>query len=122
MAAWQLSKALYTAKENGWHRFVSMQNHYNLVYREEEREMIPLCMDQGLGGDSVESAGARIFDGVADARGRIDGAVETRWVRQADVLQGSDFVIADAVAKVAQTTRQFRRRRSRARGCCRLRE
>ena len=49
MAAWQLSKALYTAKENGWHRFVSMQNHYNLVYREEEREMIPLCVDQGLG-------------------------------------------------------------------------
>ena len=48
MAAWQLSKALYTAKEHGWHRFVSMQNHYNLVYREEEREMIPLCMDQGL--------------------------------------------------------------------------
>ena len=48
MAAWQLSKALYTAKENGWHRFSAMQNHYNLVYREEEREMIPLCMDQGL--------------------------------------------------------------------------
>src|SRR5919197_3167937 len=48
MAAWQLSKALYTAKEHGWHRFASMQNHYNLVYREEEREMIPLCLDQGL--------------------------------------------------------------------------
>ena len=48
MAAWQLSKALYTAKENGWHRFSSMQNHYNLIYREEEREVIPLCMDQGL--------------------------------------------------------------------------
>ncbi len=48
MAAWQFSKALYTAKEHGWHRFVSMQNHYNLVYREEEREMIPLCIDQGV--------------------------------------------------------------------------
>src|SRR5271170_965083 len=48
MAAWQFSKALYTAKEHGWHRFVSMQNHYNLVYREEEREMIPLCVDQGV--------------------------------------------------------------------------
>src|SRR5262245_45663747 len=46
MAAWQLSKALYTAKEHSWHRFSSMQNHYNLVYREEEREMIPLCLDQ----------------------------------------------------------------------------
>jgi len=45
MAAWQFCKALYTAKEHGWHRFVSMQNHYNLIYREEEREMIPLCID-----------------------------------------------------------------------------
>jgi 1-deoxyxylulose-5-phosphate synthase len=48
MAAWQFSKALYTAREHGWHRFASMQNHYNLVYREEEREMIPLCLDQGV--------------------------------------------------------------------------
>jgi aryl-alcohol dehydrogenase (NADP+) len=49
MAAWQFSKALYTAREHGWHRFVAMQNHYNLIYREEEREMIPLCVDQGVG-------------------------------------------------------------------------
>ncbi len=49
MFAWQLAKALYTADLNGWSRFVSMQNHYNLVYREEEREMIPLCEDQGIG-------------------------------------------------------------------------
>lgn len=48
MAAWQFAKALFTAKEHGWHRFVSMQNHYNLIYREEEREMIPLCIDQGV--------------------------------------------------------------------------
>lgn len=49
MAAWQFSKALYLAEQNGWHRFVAMQNHYNLIYREEEREMIPLCVDQGVG-------------------------------------------------------------------------
>jgi 1-deoxyxylulose-5-phosphate synthase len=49
MAAWQFSKALYTAREFGWHRFVSMQNHYNLAYREEEREMIPLCVAEGVG-------------------------------------------------------------------------
>lgn len=49
MAAWQFAKALFTAREHGWHRFVSMQNHYNLVYREEEREMNPLCVDQGVG-------------------------------------------------------------------------
>lgn len=48
MAAWQFAKALHTAKENRWHRFVAMQNHYNLIYREEEREMNPLCIDQGV--------------------------------------------------------------------------
>lgn len=49
MAAWQFAKMLYTADEMGAQRFVSMQNHLNLVYREEEREMIPLCLDQGVG-------------------------------------------------------------------------
>jgi 1-deoxyxylulose-5-phosphate synthase len=49
MFAWQFAKAQYTAGEHGWTRFVSMQNHYNLVYREEEREMIPQCIDQGVG-------------------------------------------------------------------------
>jgi len=47
--AWRLMQALSISERNGWARFVSMQNHYNLVYREEEREMIPLCHDQGLG-------------------------------------------------------------------------
>jgi aryl-alcohol dehydrogenase (NADP+) len=49
MYAWQFSKALYVSRMNGWTRFVSMQNHYNLVYREEEREMIPLCIAEGVG-------------------------------------------------------------------------
>jgi aryl-alcohol dehydrogenase-like predicted oxidoreductase len=49
MYAWQFSKALYTSDLNGWARFISMQNHYNLIYREEEREMIPLCQDQQIG-------------------------------------------------------------------------
>ena len=49
MHAWQFSKAQYTATLHGWTRFVSMQNHMNLVYREEEREMMPLCLDQGIG-------------------------------------------------------------------------
>lgn len=48
MYAWQFQKALYTAQTNGWTRFVSMQNHYNLVYREEEREMMPLCAEEGV--------------------------------------------------------------------------
>jgi aryl-alcohol dehydrogenase-like predicted oxidoreductase len=49
MYAWQFSKALYTSDLHGWARFISMQNHYNLIYREEEREMIPLCLDQKIG-------------------------------------------------------------------------
>ncbi len=49
MFAWQFAKAQYVAERHGWTRFVSMQNHYNLIYREEEREMIPLCLDQGVG-------------------------------------------------------------------------
>lgn len=48
MYSWQFSKALYTADLHGWSRFVSMQPHYNLMYREEEREMIPLCLDQKI--------------------------------------------------------------------------
>jgi aryl-alcohol dehydrogenase-like predicted oxidoreductase len=48
MFAWQFAKAQSVAERNGWTRFVSMQNHYNLIYREEEREMLPLCLDQGI--------------------------------------------------------------------------
>ncbi|MBS1676571.1 MAG: aldo/keto reductase [Actinobacteria bacterium] len=49
MFAWQFAKALHVAEREGWTRFVSMQNHYNLLYREEEREMLPLCLDEGVG-------------------------------------------------------------------------
>jgi aryl-alcohol dehydrogenase-like predicted oxidoreductase len=49
MWAWQFAKAQQVAERNGWTKFVSMQDHYNLIYREEEREMLPLCLDQGVG-------------------------------------------------------------------------
>ena len=49
MPAWQFAKLLYTADAHGWTRFVTMQNHHNLIYREEEREMVPLCLDQDIG-------------------------------------------------------------------------
>ena len=57
MFAWQFAKAQHIAEQNGWTKFVSMQNHYNLIYREEEREMIPLCLDQGVGRHPVEPVG-----------------------------------------------------------------
>ena len=59
MWAWQFSKAHYLAVAHGWTPFVSMQNHYNLLNREEEREMLPLCADLGRRGDPVEPAGPR---------------------------------------------------------------
>jgi aryl-alcohol dehydrogenase (NADP+) len=101
MAAWQLSKALYTAKENRWHRFVAMQNHYNLVYREDEREMIPLCMDQGLAVIPWSPlargflTGTRKRDGGSTARSQNDGFAKEMY------YSDDDFAVVDAVADVA---------------------
>src|ERR1700730_14777626 len=102
MAAWQLSKALYTAKENRWQRFVAMQNHYNLVYREDEREMIPLCMDQGLAVIPWSPlargflTGTRQRDGGSTARSQNDGFAKEMYYSE------DDFAVVDAVAEVAQ--------------------
>lgn len=102
MATWQLSKALYTAKEHGWHRFISMQNHYNLAYREEEREMIPLCMDQGLAIIPWSPlargflTGTRKRDGGSTVRSQVDGFAKSMYYAE------SDFAVADAVANVAK--------------------
>ncbi len=102
MAAWQLSKALYTAKEHGWHRFVSMQNHYNLAYREEEREVIPLCMDQGLAVIPWSPlargflTGNRKRDGGSMVRAEVDSFAKEMYHTEAD------FAVADAVAEVAR--------------------
>ena len=60
MFAWQFARMLYTSDRHHWTRFVTMQNHYNMVYREEEREMIPLCVEEEIGVMPVESAGARL--------------------------------------------------------------
>jgi aryl-alcohol dehydrogenase (NADP+) len=103
MAAWQFSKALYTAKEHGWHRFVSMQNHYNLVYREEEREMIPLCIDQGV-GVIPWSPLARGFLAGNRKRGAEDPTTRARSDPSARryYYQDYDFDVVDAVEKVAK--------------------
>ena len=71
MAAWQFTKMLYTAGANGWTRFVTMQNHYNLVYREEEREMIPLCLEERIG----------VLPWSPLARGRLAGKSRPETVR-----------------------------------------
>jgi len=103
MAAWQFSKALYVARELGWHRFVSMQNHYNLVYREEEREMIPLCIDQGVGVIPWSPlargflAGNRQAGGSGETlRAKTDEFARDMYFRE------SDFAVADAAAAIAR--------------------
>ncbi len=100
--AWELSKALFTADRGGWPRFVSMQNHYNLVYREDEREMVPLCLDQGV-ALTPWSPLARGF--LAGNRQRRGGGLTLRSNTdpQAERYYFNDaaFEIADKAAEIA---------------------
>lgn len=103
MYAWQFAKMQQAATENGFSRFVTMQNHYNLIYREEEREMIPLCVDQGI-GIIPWSPLARGF--LAGNRRRQDFG-ETKRAKgdemaQRMYYQDSDFRVVDRVGEVAQ--------------------
>ncbi|TXS43172.1 aldo/keto reductase [Streptomyces sp. uw30] len=97
MYAWQFSKMQYTAERHGWTKFVSMQNHYNLVYREEEREMLPLCADQGVG----------VLPWSPLARGRLTRDWGTVTERSANDNFGSrlyvdsDRVVVEAVTRIA---------------------
>ncbi|MFC7263700.1 aldo/keto reductase [Streptomyces lutosisoli] len=97
MYAWQFSKAQYTARLHGWTRFVSMQNHYNLLYREEEREMLPLCADQGVG----------VLPWSPLARGRLTRDWDTDTARSRTdefgrrLYRDGDREIVDAVARIA---------------------
>ena len=101
MFAWQFAKAQHAAETHGWTKFVSMQNHYNLIYREEEREMIPQCVDQGVA----------VIPWSPLARGVLAGsrtrAGENRTTRSGtdpvlDALYGeADFDVVDRVGEVA---------------------
>ncbi len=103
MFAWQFMKALHTSEINGWAKFVSMQNHYNLVYREEEREMIPLCKDRGVGLIPWSPMARGFFAG---NRKRGGGGETTRAQSDpfADDLyfREEDFAVADRAAEVAK--------------------
>ena len=98
MYAWQFSKALYLSGARGWTRFATMQNHYNLLYREEEREMLPLCADQGIG----------VIPWSPLARGRLTRDWDAGTARSAtdefgqSLYAAGDRQIAEQVAKVAQ--------------------
>jgi aryl-alcohol dehydrogenase-like predicted oxidoreductase len=98
MWAWQFSKALHLAGEHGWHRFVSMQDHYNLLNREEEREMLPLCADEGIG----------VIPWSPLARGRLTRDWDETTSRSetdefgARLYNAADRAIVERVAEVAE--------------------
>jgi aryl-alcohol dehydrogenase (NADP+) len=101
MFAWQFAQALYTADLHDWTRFVSMQPHYNLVYREEEREMLPLCQDQGIAVIPWSPlargllTGNRTKAGGHTARGQTDAFGQSLYHRD------DDFAVVDRVSEVA---------------------
>ncbi|MET8809629.1 aldo/keto reductase [Streptomyces sp. NPDC004546] len=100
MYAWQFSKALYLQKMNGWARFVSMQDHYNLLNREEEREMLPLCADQGIGvipwSPLARGRLTRDWDTVTD-RSSADAFGDTLY----NATEAADRSVVEQVAKIA---------------------
>lgn len=102
MYAWQFAKAQFVAEKHGWTKFISMQNHYNLVYREEEREMNPLCQDQGVGLIPWSPlargflAGNRTRDkGGETTRAKSDPFAHEMYYRD------SDFEVVDRVVELA---------------------
>lgn len=101
MFAWQFMKALSIQQARGWAKFVSMQNHYNLVYREEEREMIPLCEDQGIGVIPWSPlargmvTGSRTREGKKTKRAQTDQFGDRLYGRE------SDFNVGEACLQVA---------------------
>ena len=102
MAAWQFAKAQHTARSNGWTPFVSMQNHYNLLYREEEREMVPQCLDMGVGMIPWSPLARGLL---ARPRAQQDGSSTTRAASDTftDALYGdAELDIVDRVVEVAQ--------------------
>ncbi len=103
MFAWQFVKAQYTARLHGWTPFVSMQNHYNLIYREEEREMIPCCLDQGV-ALIPWSPMARGFFAGHHRKGDWGDTIRAKTDQYAHELyyREEDFVVADRVQEVAR--------------------
>src|SRR5215831_10988794 len=102
MFVWQFAKAQHVAERNGWTRFVSMQNHYNLMYREEEREMLPLCADQGIAVMPYSPLARGMLAGNRNRQG------ERRTTRAGDdplsderYRTDADFDVVDRLAQVA---------------------
>jgi aryl-alcohol dehydrogenase-like predicted oxidoreductase len=101
MFAWQFQKALHVAERNGWTRFVSMQNHLNLIYREEEREMMPLCKEEKIGVIPYSPlASGRLARDWSETtyRSETDQAQKMKY----DATAGADLSIIERVAAIAE--------------------
>jgi aryl-alcohol dehydrogenase-like predicted oxidoreductase len=101
MYAWQLAKAQHVAERHGWDLFVAMQNHYHLAYREEEREMVPLCLDQGVGVLPYSPLARGLLTG---SRTRGGGGSTTRSGNDpaaGQLYSDADFDVVDALVEVA---------------------
>lgn len=102
MFAWQFQKALHVAERHGWTRFVSMQNHLNLIYREEEREMLPLCRAEGIGAIpySPLASGRLTRDWTSEktARSETDPVAKFKYDTTAD----ADRLVVEQVAAIAE--------------------
>jgi len=102
MFAWQFAKAQYTADRHGWMRFVSMQNYYNLLYREEEREMIPQCIDQGVAVIPWSPLARGMLAGTRTREGeRRTTRANTDPFGDSLYQNPADFDVVDAAAEVA---------------------
>jgi aryl-alcohol dehydrogenase-like predicted oxidoreductase len=103
MYAWQFAKALHVAERNGWTRFVTMQNYVNLLYREEEREMLPLCREEGIGAIPWSPLARGFLAGNRRAQdfGETTRA-KTDEYAQKMYYQPSDFAVVERVSEIAQ--------------------
>jgi aryl-alcohol dehydrogenase-like predicted oxidoreductase len=102
MFAWQFAKALFTADIHGWTRFVSMQPHYNLIYREEEREMLPLCRDQKIAVIPWSPLARGLLTGKRSKERNETLRAQTDEYGKKLYQKDSDFVIAQAVNNIAE--------------------
>ncbi|WP_117170102.1 aldo/keto reductase [Paraliobacillus sediminis] len=101
MYAWQFQKALHVADKNGWTKFISMQNHLNLIYREEEREMLPLCKEEGIGVTPYSPlASGRLTRDSSETtyRSKTDQIQKNKYDETAD----ADKLVVERVAAIAE--------------------
>ena len=101
MYAWQFQKALYVAEKYGWTRFVSMQNHYNLIYREDERELLPLCIEEKIAATPYSPlASGRLARALSETSQRFE--TDPIAKRKYDATANADKLIIERVAEVAE--------------------